>query len=142
MILEAGPDADDLKIHIVGDNGDTIEAFFNDGLYRETFPTPSYLQFDRIVLAPRSRFGTFAVRYGSARDTLKAYGWATGSTGKPPAVYGPIQLMPGYPINPQWVTPTILKVRFGPNWTQDFILKFTSAGTWQILYDGRVAPSR
>jgi hypothetical protein len=141
-VLAAGPEHADLKIHIVGDYGDTIEVFFRDDLYRETFPVGSYLQYGRVILGPSSTHGTFAVCYGPSCDTLKVYGYRTAGT--EPVVYGPVQLMPGWPVDPQWVTPTILKVRFGPQLSHELILKFTgSASGWRVLYDSRTsAPAR
>jgi hypothetical protein len=140
LVLEAGTAFDDLKIHLAGDSNNVIEAFFKDDLYREAFPAGSHLEFGRVILALRSANGTFAVRYGSGDDTLKVYGWRPTDKGSSPSVFGPVRFASGPPIDPKWVTPTILKVRFGHEYLEEFILQFTGTDAnqgWRVLYDSR-----
>src|SRR5579859_4086822 len=85
-VLETGPDSDDLKVHIVGANFDTVEVYFKtEYFYRETFPNTANLQYgNRIALAHKNKFGTFAVQIGDG-SVVRAYGWKS-SKEKPESI--------------------------------------------------------
>ena len=130
--LETGPDSDDLKIHVIGPQFDTIEVYFKtEYFYTEKFPNTWYLQYgNRISLAKKNKFGTFAVLVGDG-SLVRAYGWKS-SVQKPEALDIPVEK--GYPVQMQWVTDRILKVRHGDCLSKSTIVRFNDVDkAWTTL---------
>jgi hypothetical protein len=133
LAFAAGANLENLQVHVVGHERNTLEIFFNNEFYRDTITGAYELQTDEcLALAPENPFGTFAVRYGSARDTFKVYGWKKTATA--PVVYGPITPEPGSFVCLHWVTPRILKVTYGPDKSKEHIVRFNdSDNPWTVL---------
>jgi hypothetical protein len=119
--FETGPDSDDLKVFIVGERLDTIEAYFKtEYFYRETFPNTSLLGAHRIALAKKNKVGTFAVQIGDG-STVRAYGWR--SSQEKPLTYD-IAVDPSCGVHMEWVTDRIIKVTHGPGLTKSTVVRF------------------
>ncbi len=134
--LATGSDPEDLKIHIEGPYFDTIEVFFQNQFYRETFPNTAWLQYGNcIALAPKNPkkpLGTFAVLHGCG-SSVKVYGWTTSPVPPPKSMEIPVDM--GCPVTMQWVTDRILKVRYGPGLAKETIVRFDDATpAWTQLY--------
>jgi len=141
-VLTAGNEPEDLKVYITGPRFDTIEAYFRHELWRDTLPGAINLHcYCNVVLASKNPFGTFAVRFGANHDTLRVYGWKTSN---PQPEWRTLTLEPGYPIAMEWVTTRILKVKYGPQYEKECILRFndsdqpwtqfnTADNTWTVI---------
>jgi hypothetical protein len=130
----ASNDPNGLKIHIVGLKHDTIEAFFKtDFYYRDILPGALNLHCGvNVALAPENVNGTFAVRFGPQLDSFHVYGWKADQ--EQPVQYS-ATLQAGYPVYMKWITPHILKVQYGPNYSKEFVIRFMDSDQpWKILY--------
>jgi hypothetical protein len=131
--LATGPDTDDLKIQVVGPHFDTIEVYFKtEYFYRETFPHTWNLHCgNRISLAAKNKFGTFAVLVGDG-SLVRAYGWKS-SVEKPVSIDIPVEK--GHAVVMEWVTDRILKVRHGSWLSRSTIVRFNDADKpWTELF--------
>jgi hypothetical protein len=130
--LVTGNDPNDLKIEVVGPYFGTIEVYFRNEFYRETFANTAWLQYDHyIALAPKNSWGTFAVLHDGG-SSVKAYGWKKDKTAPE---FREIPVMTGHPVMMQWVTDRILKVRYGPCLEKETIVRFNDSDTpWTQLF--------
>jgi len=133
---KAGDESGDLKIHIVGNRANTVEAFFKEEYFRIDFPLTWDLGCGSDVkLAKKNTFGTFAVRFGMYRDRFQVFGWKEGKF--QPEQTSVILLERGYPVTLEWVTSRILKVRYGRRLMKEYVLRFNDADApagWTGLY--------
>jgi hypothetical protein len=123
-----------LQVHVVGERYDTIEAYFRTDLFfRETLPNSSNLHCgSNVLLAPANLYGTFAIRFGEHLDSFRVYGWKKDQE-KPQ--FMEMTLDPGHEVSLTWITTRILKVKYGPCWSKEYIVRFNDADkTWTELY--------
>lgn len=140
-VFRSGTDSEYLEVRVVGPDFGTLEIYLHsasqdrDEFARDVLPGAQNLQYGgSVVLAPPNPYGTFAVRYGYNQDTFKVYGWKKGATA--PVSYpqkksladgaqgDPVTLVPGQPVQLEWVTPRILRASAG---AKSLILRFSSA---------------
>ena len=71
------------------------------------------------------------MRYGPYHDTLRVYGWKKNNPRPEPRT---LTFEPGCPIEMEWITTRIIKVKYGPHHEKQCILRFTDADKpWERL---------
>ena len=132
-MLRAGNQDGDLRIEIRGKDHNELEVVFRvAGTARDSFKNLTFNDatdlhcYNRISLAQKNKCGTFAVLHGS---TVTAYGWNQSSGDIAPS--DDITVDTGYPVRMTWLTSQILRMEFGPSFSNVEIRRFQfNGGTW------------
>ncbi len=134
--------AGDLQVFVVGKKKNRLEIFFKDNFRGLDLEEASWLNCrNQISLASASEWGVCALRYGKKLSKFIACGWEKSeSLSYRSHVYysdkeGP-DIDERYAVRFKWITPRILRVKYGKCAGQYCILKYVGGDKdpWVVLY--------
>lgn len=130
----AGTEPNDLRLRVTGPTYNMVEAYFRNNLDRRDFAGANQLyRQGRVAIAPKGPNGAFAVRHGDKEDTFTVVAFKTDKDS--PEVFT-LTPQKGSFLELEWVTPQVLRARYGQGHLLSASVRFFDSDTgWKLLHE-------